>query len=230
MEQPDRRKFEVCFIAGAPRESQLPRDPGVGRLGCLRSARPDDFCRAERFRKEQFDQAGRVRGSPELAGTGCNCEAHQTGNAATGRTLGGERGASPDRGVHSKRGKLCHPNHPRRRLDELCDRGGAGTVVLHPALLHMPGQPRKEHPASARACRSGRARRPRRGCAPPIHAQSYKRRLRFAVSASGTRLFDNSGAEPRPVFEMRGGRVVGLNDEIPVWAAALLERNTNQRE
>jgi hypothetical protein len=36
-------------------------------------------------------------------------------------------------------------------------------------------------------------------------------------------VFDNSGAEPRPVFEMRGGRVRSLTDKIPEWAAALLE-------
>lgn len=33
-------------------------------------------------------------------------------------------------------------------------------------------------------------------------------------------VFDNSGAEPRPVFEMRKGR---LEDEIPAWAPALME-------
>jgi predicted ABC-type ATPase len=36
-------------------------------------------------------------------------------------------------------------------------------------------------------------------------------------------VFDNSGAEPRPVFEMRGGRVVSLTDEIPGWAESLLD-------
>jgi hypothetical protein len=35
-------------------------------------------------------------------------------------------------------------------------------------------------------------------------------------------VFDNSGAEPRPVFETRGGRVVNLTDEIPGWAKSLL--------
>jgi len=35
-------------------------------------------------------------------------------------------------------------------------------------------------------------------------------------------VFDNSGAEPRPVFEMRGGRVINLTDEIPEWAESLL--------
>jgi len=43
-------------------------------------------------------------------------------------------------------------------------------------------------------------------------------------------VFDNSGAEPRPVFELRGGRVVDLADEIPEWAAGLLEMNTKLRE
>jgi predicted ABC-type ATPase len=43
-------------------------------------------------------------------------------------------------------------------------------------------------------------------------------------------VFDNSGAEPRLVFEMRGGRVLSLTDQIPEWAAALLERNTSLRE
>ncbi len=43
-------------------------------------------------------------------------------------------------------------------------------------------------------------------------------------------VFANSGVEPRPVLEMRGGRVVGLADEIPEWAAELLELNTKPRE
>ena len=43
-------------------------------------------------------------------------------------------------------------------------------------------------------------------------------------------VFDNSGAEPRPVFEIRGGQVVSLAEEIPEWAEGLLERNTKLRE
>ena len=34
-------------------------------------------------------------------------------------------------------------------------------------------------------------------------------------------VFDNSGAEPRPVFEMRKGRLLKMADEIPTWAATL---------
>jgi predicted ABC-type ATPase len=36
-------------------------------------------------------------------------------------------------------------------------------------------------------------------------------------------VFDNSGAEPRPVFEMRKGQLLNMADEIPAWAATLLE-------
>jgi predicted ABC-type ATPase len=36
-------------------------------------------------------------------------------------------------------------------------------------------------------------------------------------------VFDNSGAEPRPVFEMQEGRMFSVADEVPAWAAALLE-------
>ncbi len=36
-------------------------------------------------------------------------------------------------------------------------------------------------------------------------------------------VFDNSGAEPRPVFEIRKGRLLNMADEIPAWAAALME-------
>ena len=36
-------------------------------------------------------------------------------------------------------------------------------------------------------------------------------------------VFDNSGAEPRPVFEIREGRLLNMADEIPAWAAALME-------
>jgi predicted ABC-type ATPase len=37
-------------------------------------------------------------------------------------------------------------------------------------------------------------------------------------------VFDNSGAEPRPVFEIRHGRVVSRTDEVPEWAQNLLQR------
>jgi len=43
-------------------------------------------------------------------------------------------------------------------------------------------------------------------------------------------VFDNLGAEPRPVFEVLGGRVVGLPDDSPEWAERLLESNTKRRE
>jgi predicted ABC-type ATPase len=36
-------------------------------------------------------------------------------------------------------------------------------------------------------------------------------------------VFDNSGAEPRPVFDMRMGRALNMPDEIPAWAATLLK-------
>ncbi len=39
-------------------------------------------------------------------------------------------------------------------------------------------------------------------------------------------VFDNSGAEPRPVFEVRIGEVFNLADEIPEWATSLLRQNT----
>jgi predicted ABC-type ATPase len=57
-------------------------------------------------------------------------------------------------------------------------------------------------------------------------------RRRYARSLSNARqvlrivhqglVFDNSGAEPRPVFEMRRGRLLSRSDEVPAWAAALL--------
>jgi predicted ABC-type ATPase len=43
-------------------------------------------------------------------------------------------------------------------------------------------------------------------------------------------VFDNSGAEPRQLFEMRSGRVFSLASEIPEWASRLLKRNTRQPE
>jgi predicted ABC-type ATPase len=42
-------------------------------------------------------------------------------------------------------------------------------------------------------------------------------------------VFDNSGPEPRPVFEMRAGRLLNLSGEVPVWAAALLEGQDARR-
>jgi predicted ABC-type ATPase len=36
-------------------------------------------------------------------------------------------------------------------------------------------------------------------------------------------VFDNSESEPRLIFEMRGGRVLNIANEIPAWAATLLE-------
>jgi predicted ABC-type ATPase len=57
-------------------------------------------------------------------------------------------------------------------------------------------------------------------------------RRRYARSLSNARqllpiidqalVFDNSGAEPRPVFEMRKGQILNTADEIPIWATALL--------
>ena len=35
-------------------------------------------------------------------------------------------------------------------------------------------------------------------------------------------VFDNSGPEPRPVFEMRKGKVFHVAEEVPAWAAGLL--------
>jgi len=43
-------------------------------------------------------------------------------------------------------------------------------------------------------------------------------------------VFDNSGSEPKPIFEMRGGRVLNIADEIPAWAATLLEDPQGQNE
>jgi predicted ABC-type ATPase len=43
-------------------------------------------------------------------------------------------------------------------------------------------------------------------------------------------VFDNSGAEPRPVFEMRKGGLFNWADEIPAWAATLLERTGSPEE
>jgi len=37
-------------------------------------------------------------------------------------------------------------------------------------------------------------------------------------------VFDNSGGEARPIFEVRDGQVVSLSDEIPEWAAGLQKR------
>jgi predicted ABC-type ATPase len=58
-------------------------------------------------------------------------------------------------------------------------------------------------------------------------------RRRYARSLSNARrlipivhqalVFDNSGAEPRPVFEMRRGQLRNADDEIPTWATTLLE-------
>ena len=43
-------------------------------------------------------------------------------------------------------------------------------------------------------------------------------------------VFDNSDVEPRPVFEMREGEVYNLADEIPPWAAVLLEQYARHRK
>lgn len=58
-------------------------------------------------------------------------------------------------------------------------------------------------------------------------------RRRYARSLSNARhvlqivhqalIFDNSGAEPRSVFDMRNGQLFNTADEIPNWATALLE-------
>ena len=43
-------------------------------------------------------------------------------------------------------------------------------------------------------------------------------------------VFDNSGAEPHPVFEMRSGRLVSVTKEIPAWASGLLQAKPGPRE
>ena len=58
-------------------------------------------------------------------------------------------------------------------------------------------------------------------------------RRRYACSLANARqvlrlvhqglVFDNSGAEPRPVFERRTGRLLRMANEIPAWASTLLE-------
>jgi predicted ABC-type ATPase len=42
-------------------------------------------------------------------------------------------------------------------------------------------------------------------------------------------VFDNSGSQPRLIFEMRAGQVLHIADEIPAWAAALLEDPRGQK-
>ena len=42
-------------------------------------------------------------------------------------------------------------------------------------------------------------------------------------------VFDNSGTEPKPIFEVRGGRVQNIAAEIPAWAATLLEGPRGQK-
>jgi len=43
------------------------------RHGSLRRARPNDFCRAERFREEQSDQAGESEGRQNLREADARC-------------------------------------------------------------------------------------------------------------------------------------------------------------
>jgi predicted ABC-type ATPase len=42
-------------------------------------------------------------------------------------------------------------------------------------------------------------------------------------------VFDNSESEPRPIFEVRGGQVFNIADEIPAWASTLLETPRGQK-
>ena len=43
-------------------------------------------------------------------------------------------------------------------------------------------------------------------------------------------VFDNSGAELRPVFEVRNGKLINPADEIPAWADILLQKERELRE
>ncbi len=54
-----------------------------------------------------------------------------------------------------------------------------------------------------------------------------KRVLRIVHEAL---VFDNSGSQPKQIFEMRAGRVVHIANEIPPWAAALLEDPRGQKQ
>ena len=53
-----------------------------------------------------------------------------------------------------------------------------------------------------------------------------KRVLRLVHEAL---VFDNSGTEPKPIFEMRGSQVLIIADEIPAWAATLLDGPQGQK-
>ena len=74
---------------------------------------------------------------------------------------------------------------------------------------------------------------PRAGSPGGHHVPDADVRRRYTRSITNARLvlrmvhhgfvFDNSGDGPRPIFEMRSGRLINLADEIPAWAAPLLE-------
>ncbi|MES1260932.1 MAG: hypothetical protein ABUS49_04280, partial [Acidobacteriota bacterium] len=56
-----------------------------------------------------------------------------------------------------------------------------------------------------------------------LYARSLANAPQVLRSVHQGLVFDNSGAEPRPVLEMRNGRLFNVADEIPAWAAELLE-------
>lgn len=55
------------------------------------------------------------------------------------------------------------------------------------------------------------------------YARSLSNALRLVPIVHQALVFDNSGAEPRPVFEMRKGQLLTTAEEMPTWATTLLE-------
>lgn len=102
---------------------------------------------------------------------------------------------------------------------------GAGATVLYQTFLYF-----------ARIILSGASSesssgQPKAGTMYPIRTYAADTNAVFANAGKVLRtvdqglVFDNSGAEPRPVFEMRKGRLLNTADEIPAWVSALMGRD-----
>jgi predicted ABC-type ATPase len=182
----------------------------------LRCAGSDRFRWAEWLRKKQFNQVARVRGPRKPAGTRRNCQAHQAGPPSGA-------GVSAGREV-----LLRTAGYLRARESFAIETTLAGnwTNSAIRAALEQSFFTRLFYICLDNPERS--IQRVRERAAQGGHdVPDADVRRRYARSLSNARhlleivhqalVFDNSGAEPRPVFVMRKGQLLNTTQEIPAW-------------
>ena len=154
----------------------------------------------------------------------CYCEAHQAGTSAPSRVLSRKGGSSPDGGVLRSAESFAIETTLAGNWTNAAIRAALERSFFTRLFYICLDNPERS------------IQRVRERVAQGGHdVPDADVRRRYARSLSNARpvlrivhqalVFDNSGAEPRRVFEMRKGQLLDIADEIPPWAGALLERS-----